>query len=171
MAVTVRSYFSLYDKRAELSQIYKKYGGRALFIVPARLDRDSMLELLCGEEPGFGARPIIWTVGDLLSELQRAAKEYERIIDPPDHKLILRWLLSEALAAFGISLEGGGEGRGARTGLPPRRFRLCSWRKYKRPAYGGSFGGFAAFRAWRRGWGILAGIGADRALRKIHGIS
>ena len=98
MAVTVRSYFSLYDKRAELSQIYKKYGGRALFIVPARLDRDSMLELLCGEEPGFGARPIIWTVGDLLSELQRAAKEYERIIDPPDHKLILRWLLSEFLS-------------------------------------------------------------------------
>ena len=110
MAVTVRSYFSLYDKRAELSQIYKKYGGRALFIVPARLDRDSMLELLCGEEPGFGARPIIWTVGDLLSELQRAAKEYERIIDPPDHKLILRWLLSEFLSEAeekGAALEPG----------------------------------------------------------------
>ena len=98
MGITVGSYFSLYDKRAELAQIYKKYGARALFIVPARLDRDFMLELICGDEPGFGARPAVWTVGDLLLELQRATKEYERIIDPPDHKLILRWLLSEFLA-------------------------------------------------------------------------
>ena len=98
MGITVGSYFSLYDKRAELARIYKKYGARALFIVPARLDRDFMLELICGDEPGFGARPAVWTVGDLLLELQRATKEYERIIDPPDHKLILRWLLSEFLS-------------------------------------------------------------------------
>ena len=133
----------------------KNTGGRALFIVPARLDRDSMLELLCGEEPGFGARPIIWTVGDLLSELQRAAKEYERIIDPPDHKLILRWLLSEFLS------EAEEKGAALEPGYRHARLCLCSWRKYKRPAYGGSFGGFAAFRAWRRGRGILAGIGAS----------
>lgn len=101
MGITVGSYFSLYDKRAELARIYKKYGARALFIVPARLDRDFMLELICGDEPGFGARPAVWTVGDLLLELQRAAKEYEHIIDPPDHKLILRWLLSEFLAEAG----------------------------------------------------------------------
>lgn len=110
MGITVGSYFSLYDKRAELAQIYKKYGARALFIVPARLDRDFMLELICGDEPGFGARPAVWTVGDLLLELQRATKEYERIIDPPDHKLILRWLLSEFLAEAeekGAALEPG----------------------------------------------------------------
>ena len=110
MGITVGSYFSLYDKRAELAQIYKKYGAMALFIVPARLDRDFMLELICGDEPGFGARPAVWTVGDLLLELQRATKEYERIIDPPDHKLILRWLLSEFLAEAeekGAALEPG----------------------------------------------------------------
>ena len=110
MGITVGSYFSLYDKRAELARIYKKYGARALFIVPARLDRDFMLELICGGEPGFGARPAVWTVGDLLLELQRATKEYERIIDPPDHKLILRWLLSEFLAEAegkGAALEPG----------------------------------------------------------------
>ena len=108
MGITVGSYFSLYDKRAELARIYKKYG--ALFIVPARLDRDFMLELICGDEPGFGARPAVWTVGDLLLELQRATKEYERIIDPPDHKLILRWLLSVFLAEAeekGAALEPG----------------------------------------------------------------
>ena len=110
MGITVGSYFSLYDKRAELARIYKKYGARAIFIVPARLDRDFMLELICGNEPGFGARPAVWTVGDLLLELQRATKEYERIIDPPDHKLILRWLLSEFLAEAeekGAALEPG----------------------------------------------------------------
>ncbi|WP_300263068.1 PD-(D/E)XK nuclease family protein [uncultured Cloacibacillus sp.] len=110
MGITVGSYFSLYDKRAELARIYKKYGARAIFIVPARLDRDFMLELICGNEPGFGARPAVWTVGDLLLELQRATKEYERIIDPPDHKLILRWLLSVFLAEAeekGAALEPG----------------------------------------------------------------
>lgn len=110
MAINVRSYFSLADKSAELAQIYKEYGGRAAFIVPARLDRDFMLELICGGEPSFGARPDIWTVGDLLAELQHATKEYERIIDPPDHKLILRWLLSQFLAEAeekGAALEPG----------------------------------------------------------------
>lgn len=110
MAITVHSYFSLAAKSDKLAQIYKTYGDKALFIVPARLDRDIMLELICGGEPSFGARPIIWTVGDLLSELQRAAKEYERIIDPPDHKLILRWLLSgflEEAKEKGASLEPG----------------------------------------------------------------
>ena len=141
MGITVGSYFSLYDKRAELARIYKKYGARALFIVPARLDRDFMLELICGDEPGFGARPAVWTVGDLLLELQRATKEYERIIDPPDHKLILRWLLSEFLA----------EGRGARAGLQPRGLRLRPRRKHKGSARGGGLGRFAALGARRRG--------------------
>lgn len=108
--ITVHSYFSLADKSAELAQIYEKYRDNALFIVPARLDRDLLLELICGDKPFFGASPTIWTVGDLLAELQHATKEYEHIIDPPDHKLILRWLLSEFLAEAeekGAALEPG----------------------------------------------------------------
>lgn len=98
MALTVNSYFTLADRSGDLADIYKKSGGGAIFIVPAGLDRDALLELICGGAPSFGARPAVWTAGDLLSELQRADGSAARVIDPPDHKLILRWLLSGFLS-------------------------------------------------------------------------
>ena len=101
MSITVRSYFNISECGAAFAEICRAAGKKALFIVPARLDRDALLELICGGAPLFGRRPDIWTVGDMLAELQHATGEYERVIDPPDHKLILRYILAQFLTETG----------------------------------------------------------------------
>ncbi len=115
MPLTVHSYFNIADEKEALSEIYAEHGEKALFIVPVRLDRDVMMKLICGETPYFGAGPSIWTASELLSELQRVTGLFERKIDPPDHRLILKHLISgflEEAAKEGGELEPGYRHRG-----------------------------------------------------------
>ena len=110
MAATIESYYNITEKVDRLRAFYNKYGGEALFIVPSGLDRDALLDIICGGDPYFGDRPTVWTVGDLYKELQRITGSSVRVIDPPDHNLILRWLLEEFLSEMekdGVALAPG----------------------------------------------------------------
>ncbi|MEA5034977.1 PD-(D/E)XK nuclease family protein [Cloacibacillus evryensis] len=101
MPLTVETYYNIAEKRDRLRGIYDEYGENAVFIVPAGLDKDALLDLICGGTPYFGERPLVWTVGDLYKELTRSSASRLRVIDPPDHNLILRWLLDGFLAEMG----------------------------------------------------------------------
>ncbi|MDO5116113.1 MAG: PD-(D/E)XK nuclease family protein [Synergistaceae bacterium] len=109
MSVTVESYYNITEKKEKLRDYYKRHGERALFLVPSGLDREALLELLCGG-PFFGPSPAVWTVGDLYRELQHISASSLRVIDPPDHKLILSWLLKnfrEEMEKGGVALAPG----------------------------------------------------------------
>lgn len=110
MAATVESYYNITEKAPRLRAFYDKHGEEALFIVPSGLDREALLDIICGGAAYFGGRPQVWTVGDLYKELQRITGSSVRVIDPPDHNLILRWLLGGFLGemeARGVALAPG----------------------------------------------------------------
>ena len=65
MAATVESYYNITEKAPRLRAFYDKYGEEALFIVPSGLDREALLDTICGGAAYFGGRPQVWTVGDL----------------------------------------------------------------------------------------------------------
>ena len=68
MPLTVETYYNIAEKRDRLRGIYDEYGENAVFIVPAGLDKDALLDLICGGTPYFGERPLVWTVGDLYKD-------------------------------------------------------------------------------------------------------
>ena len=98
MPLRVSAYFNISEKAEELRSIYYRHGSDALFIVPAGLDRDTLTDLICAETSFFGVRPAVYTIGDLLGEFSRITGSRVRIIDPPDHHLILEHLLEEYIA-------------------------------------------------------------------------
>ncbi|MCF0248097.1 MAG: PD-(D/E)XK nuclease family protein, partial [Synergistes sp.] len=63
------------------------------FIVPSGLERDALTDIICGGEAFFGEKPQVWTIADLFKELQRITGTGVSVIDPPDHNLILRYLV------------------------------------------------------------------------------
>ncbi|MEG1913120.1 MAG: PD-(D/E)XK nuclease family protein [Cloacibacillus sp.] len=110
MALTVETYFNINEKTELLQSFYAEHGGCALFIVPSGLDKEALLALVCGETAYFGARPQVMTTGDLYKELSRLSGARLRVIDPPDHNLIIKYLLERFFAeaaARGLSLAGG----------------------------------------------------------------
>lgn len=99
MDVDVRSYRVITEDNVikALRESYQSAGEETIFIVPAGLDKEVLLNVICGSEPFFSGRPLIWTLGDMLRELLKLTGERVRVIDPPDHKLILRCLLKDFL--------------------------------------------------------------------------
>lgn len=115
MPLTVAAYYNISDRAKELRAFYDERKADAAFIVPSGLDRDALSDLICGDEPFFGARPTVWTLGDLLGEFSHITGSRVRIIDPPDHHLILRHLLEKYIAereAAGASVAPGLRHRG-----------------------------------------------------------
>ena len=53
MPFTVETYYNIAEKRDRLRGIYDEYGENAVFIVPAGLDKDALLDLICGGTPYF----------------------------------------------------------------------------------------------------------------------
>lgn len=112
MSLIIKSYYNIKEARTSkfLREFYAANGDEALFIVPAGLDREAMLDVVCGESAYFGVRPAVRTLGDLLGELAPLAGDRARVIDPPDHNLILRFLMDEYLREMeqsGITLAPG----------------------------------------------------------------
>lgn len=100
MSIEVAGYYNIRDKEQGLHRLYKKYLKDIVFIVPAGLDREALLDEICSGEPFFGDKPQVMTAGDLLAELSRRGLSAPGVIDPPDHNLILRWLLEGFLKAM-----------------------------------------------------------------------
>ncbi|MGD9667100.1 MAG: PD-(D/E)XK nuclease family protein [Synergistaceae bacterium] len=92
---TVETYYNISEKEERLSELYKEGGDKTVFIVPSGLDKDAILSLISRRGSFFGARPVIWTWSDLYKEVSQASQNGpKRVIDPPDHDLIISYILS-----------------------------------------------------------------------------
>ena len=99
MAIRLETYYHIYEKEKRLSEIYQGYGERTAFIVPGGLDKDLIVRLACEGGSYFGAKVKAWTWSDLYKETCRGdAAAYRRIIDPPDHRLIISYVLDKFLS-------------------------------------------------------------------------
>lgn len=105
MPFELETYYNISEKGERLSEIYKKYGAKAVFIVPDGLDMDLLLQLLSGGGSFFGRRPAAWTWSDFYRETAKGGGGYRRVIDPPDHNLVINYVLKEYLSE--VAAEGG----------------------------------------------------------------
>ena len=93
MGIDIVTYFNIKEMKDLLRNFYTENGQDAVFIVPSGLDTEELTDLICGETAYFGDRPQVMTVGGLNSELAETAGVRRRVIDPPDHNLILKYLM------------------------------------------------------------------------------
>lgn len=102
MAMRLETFYNIAEKHKELSQIYQKYGEKAAFIVPGGLDKDLLVSMMSDGGSFLGRRPVVWTWSDLYKEAARGGSAVSRrVIDPPDHNLIISYILREYLRRIG----------------------------------------------------------------------
>lgn len=89
------TYFRISEAAEKLAALYGKYGQKVFFLVPATLDKDTLTDLITGGKAVFGERPVIVTIGELYGKIVEKDDKPLRVIDPPDHKLILKYLVEE----------------------------------------------------------------------------
>lgn len=107
----VETYWNITEKTERLAQIYAEEGDRTVFVVPSGSDKELLLRIVSDCGSFLGARPRIWTWSDLYDNCAReSASERRRVIDPPDHTLIVNHILRRYLDEAeerGISLPPG----------------------------------------------------------------
>lgn len=92
------TYYNITEKGERLAGLYRDCGERVIFVVPSGLDKDALLDLISGGGSFFGQRPKICTWGDLYKEVSQISHARPRMItDPPDHTLIIRYILDKFL--------------------------------------------------------------------------
>ena len=104
MSVRVIGYHRVRDIEAELSSLCQGEGPAPLFLVPSPGDRDLLRNILL-DRVSFGpGEPAILRWEDMyretLRELEVPPGERRRQIDPPDHWLIVRYILEEFKAGL-----------------------------------------------------------------------
>ena len=98
----VETYYNISEKEERLSRLYKDGGSKTVFIVPSGLDKDAILHLISRKGSFFGARPVVWTWSDLYREVSQSSQLMpKRVIDPPDHDLIISYILYKFLEEEG----------------------------------------------------------------------
>lgn len=98
MSQYVKTYYRVPEIQKTLADIYAA-NEEAVFIVPSGLDKELMLKLVSGGGSFFGRRPRVRTLGELYDEMAALNGEKSlRVIDPPDHNLIVKYLLDNYLA-------------------------------------------------------------------------
>lgn len=98
----VETYYNISEKEERLSRLYEDGGNKIVFIVPSGLDKDAILHLISRKGSFFGARPKIWTWSDLYNEVSQMSQvRLKRVIDPPDHDLIISCILKRFLEEDG----------------------------------------------------------------------
>ena len=110
METEVYSYFNISEMSEILADLYKKNGEKALFLVPTSLDKENLMRIIAADSSYFGSRPQIWTIGELYRETSKLCDTQRRVIDPPDHNLILNYLVGrflDEMASSGIELPAG----------------------------------------------------------------
>ena len=106
MSLSIETYYRITEKKERISGLYDNHGDNAIFIVPAALDKELILKLISKDGSFFGPRPKIWTLGEMYRELV-PEKEQRRVIDPPDHHLIIRYIRDEYLEEANAALPPG----------------------------------------------------------------
>lgn len=99
MTIKLETYHNIAEKEDRLAGIYKKHGERAVFIVPGGLDKELLTRLIAGGGSLMGRGPAVWTWSDLYKESARCSGAVNlRVIDPPDHNLIINYVLKNYLS-------------------------------------------------------------------------
>ena len=115
MSLEVESYYNISEKQKYLAMLYEE-NKNAVFIVPSGLDKEPLLQLISGCGSFFGRRPDIWTWGELYSKTAPLdGEKIRRVIDPPDHMLIIQYILDIYLQEAeneGVDLPDGMKHRG-----------------------------------------------------------
>lgn len=116
MSLEFESYYNISEKQFRLVQLYNNLSERAVFLVPSGLDKEPLLQMISDRGSFFGRRPSIWTWGEFYRETSPLDnKKTRRVIDPPDHNLIIRYILGIYLKEMrdkGVSLPAGVTHRG-----------------------------------------------------------
>ena len=109
-----------YSKLGALSSVLRDVGhseGKRIFMLPSLSGRDCLLDMT-GTERGFwgalGASPEIWSWSEMYARLT-PRERLRRQVDPPDHKLILEFVIGnniEELDERGVKFPHGVRRRG-----------------------------------------------------------
>jgi CRISPR/Cas system-associated exonuclease Cas4 (RecB family) len=114
----IETYYNISDKKRLFSDIYTQHGNSTVFIVPSSSDKEIMLEMVIGDAPFMGRKPDIWTWSDFYRRVcskNGGGFKPRRIIDPPDHHLIIEHVLRDYISRSeeaGIKLPPGVRQRG-----------------------------------------------------------
>ncbi|MDL2263209.1 PD-(D/E)XK nuclease family protein [Synergistaceae bacterium OttesenSCG-928-I11] len=112
--IALRHYARVSELRELLREPVDGTRAQRIFMLPSHANDEALLDLLRRNESYFGEHPQIWSWSELYRALVPKAR-LRRQIDPPDHRLILRYILNETLADFdarGVSVPGGVRRRG-----------------------------------------------------------
>ncbi|MDO5562638.1 MAG: PD-(D/E)XK nuclease family protein [Synergistaceae bacterium] len=94
----MKTYYYISECAETFAKFYDTNGENGIFIIPSALDKEQMLRLVSRDGSFFGPRPQILTLGELYRKLAEAADVApRRVIDPPDHSLIISYVLSQYL--------------------------------------------------------------------------
>ncbi|MDR1966904.1 MAG: PD-(D/E)XK nuclease family protein, partial [Synergistaceae bacterium] len=67
-----------------------------IYMLPSKSNEGMLLDMLRREGNYFGARPLVWSWQDLYNAVVPKASR-RRCVDPPDHNLILKFVLEQTL--------------------------------------------------------------------------
>lgn len=102
MTAKLETYYNIAEKEKRIAELYALHGENAVFIVPGELDKELTVQLASENGSYFGGRAKAWTWSDLYREVCRGVGAvFRRVIDPPDHSLIIGHVLEGFLAAAG----------------------------------------------------------------------
>ncbi|MDR1471029.1 MAG: PD-(D/E)XK nuclease family protein [Synergistaceae bacterium] len=116
MAALLRGYSKLSALRTALTRPAgtDSVPGEVIYMLPSRSCEGMLLDMLQTAGGCFGESPDVWSWAELYVRIVPRA-ERKRCIDPPDHRLVLEFLLGQTLASLdarGIRAPGGARRRG-----------------------------------------------------------
>ena len=91
-----------YHKIAELAEILSSQDSKAaelVYMLPSRANEERLLDMLWGEGRYFGERPLVWSWSEMYRALTPRSA-LRRQIDPPDHRLVLKFIVQRNLRAL-----------------------------------------------------------------------
>ncbi|MDO4219581.1 MAG: PD-(D/E)XK nuclease family protein [Synergistaceae bacterium] len=95
---SIIDYYQIKDLLPYLAKFFKDNGEQGVFVVPQSLDKGMLRKLLLPSS-FFVQPPRILTLGELYQEVAEACgTEPLFVIDPPDHTLILKFLVKNFIA-------------------------------------------------------------------------
>lgn len=88
-----------YARVSELGSMLRESGGGRprIYVLPSHSRDDILDELLSGGAGWFGERPSVWSWPELYRELADPHRS-RRQIDPPDHRLIVRYVADQVIS-------------------------------------------------------------------------
>lgn len=95
---SIIDYYQIKDLLPYLVKFFKDHGEQGVFVVPQSLDKSTLRKML-SPSSFLTVTPRILTIGELYQEISEACgTEPLFVIDPPDHTLILRFIVKKFIA-------------------------------------------------------------------------